>query len=288
MDWLLRLRTYRIKTRFNTNADGVIQWVGDILSYGYIKFSMAGLRLIIYGLVEITRMELRKELLLLDVDEDGQIANRAINLPGIKQDSLVDNPAEMKTGWNFFKHDINTFRGVDGGEQLTARMVKERDLREAFVDIQAIDAAAVGGVGVVWKGDRVRKYSKAIRLFREHLLVLAHIIGRQPARGTELVMVQYKNSANGESRGIFMEDGLMVYMTRYYKGYGASGKAKIIHCYLPREVRELLFYYLQLVIPFQRKLESAYMEERGIGSSPFIWELVKEELWAGLRAAKRR
>ena len=59
---------------------------------------MAGLRSIIHGLVEITRIELRKELLLLDVNEDGQIANRAINLPGIEWDSLVDNPAEMKTG----------------------------------------------------------------------------------------------------------------------------------------------------------------------------------------------
>ena len=58
-----------------------------------------------------------------------------------------------------------------------ARMVKERDLREVFVDIQATDAAVVGGVGVVWKGDWVRKYSKAIQLFREYLLVLAHIIG---------------------------------------------------------------------------------------------------------------
>ena len=56
--------------------------------------------------------------------------------------------------------------------------------------------------------------------------------------------MQYKNSANGESRGIFIEDGLIVYITRYYKGYRASGKAKIIHYYLPQEVRELLFYYL--------------------------------------------
>ena len=84
---------------------------------------------------------------------------------------------------------MNTFRGVDGGEWLTARMVKERDLREAFVDIQAIDAVVVGGVGVVWKGNRVQKYGKAMRLFREYLLVLAHIIGGQLARGTELVTV---------------------------------------------------------------------------------------------------
>jgi len=189
MDWLLRLRTYGIGTRFNTNAGGVIQWVGDILSYGHIKFSMAGLRLMIHGLVETTRMELRKELLLLGVDEDGRIANGATKLPGIEWDSLVDNPAEIKTGWNFFKHDMNTFGGVDGREWLTARMVKERGLREAFIDIQATDAAVVGGVGVVWKGDRVRKYGKAVRLFREYLLVLAYMIGGQLARGTELVTV---------------------------------------------------------------------------------------------------
>jgi len=62
----------------------------------------------------------------------------------------------------------------------------------------------------------------------------------------------------------------MVYVTRYHKGIGASGKAKIIHRYLPQEVGELLFYYLWLVIPFWRKLESACTEERGTGSSPFI------------------
>ena len=43
---------------------------------------------------------------------------------------------------------------------------------------------------------------------------------------------------------MFIEDGLMVYVTIYYKGIGASGKAKIIHRYLPREVGELFFYYL--------------------------------------------
>lgn len=41
-------------------------------------------------------------------------------------------------------------------------------------------------------------------------------------------------------------------------------------------------------MPFWRKLESACTEERGTGSSPFIWEPVKEEPWAGPRRAKRR
>lgn len=49
---------------------------------------------------------------------------------------------------------------------------------------------------------------------------------------------------NGQSRGVFVEDGLMVYVTMYYKGIGHAGTAKVIHCYLPQEVGELLFYYL--------------------------------------------
>ena len=74
----MRLRIYRIKIRFNTNTDRVIQWVGDILLYGHIKFSIAGLRLIIYRLVKITRIKLRKELLLLNINKNGQIIEGAI------------------------------------------------------------------------------------------------------------------------------------------------------------------------------------------------------------------
>ena len=74
--------------------------------------------------------------------------------------------------------------------------------------------------------------------------MLAYITSGLPARGIEMVIVQYINNVNGECRSIFIEDKLMVYITIYYKGIRASGKAKIIHQYLPREVGELFFYYL--------------------------------------------
>ncbi|KAH7339179.1 hypothetical protein BKA66DRAFT_435191, partial [Pyrenochaeta sp. MPI-SDFR-AT-0127] len=75
----------------------------------------------------------------------------------------------------------------------------------------------------------VQKYEKAIRLFREYLLVLAHIIGGQLVRRIELVTVTYINIPNREGRRVFIEDGLIVYVTRYYKGIRASGKAKVIY-----------------------------------------------------------
>jgi hypothetical protein len=55
-----------------------------------------------------------KDLLLLDVGEDGVVKKGTTQPPPISWDQIVDNPAEMKTGWNFFKDPRNTFGGVDG------------------------------------------------------------------------------------------------------------------------------------------------------------------------------
>ena len=52
-------------------------------------------------------MELQKELLLLDVNKDGQVINRATQIPIIEWDNLVDNPAKIRLGWNFFKNKRN-------------------------------------------------------------------------------------------------------------------------------------------------------------------------------------
>ncbi|KAF2092968.1 hypothetical protein NA57DRAFT_49434, partial [Rhizodiscina lignyota] len=48
--------------------------------------------------------------------------------------------------------------------------------------------------------------------YRQDLLVLIHIIGGQLARGIEIVIVQYKNSADSAGRGIFVEDRIVVYI----------------------------------------------------------------------------
>jgi hypothetical protein len=80
--------------------------------------------------------------------------------------------------------------------------------------------------------------------FREKLIVLMHITGGQPARGPEIMSVRHSNTVKGGHRNIFIEDGMVVFATRYYKGYNVSGDVKIIHRYLPREVGELLVYYM--------------------------------------------
>ncbi|KAK4112966.1 hypothetical protein N656DRAFT_674101, partial [Canariomyces notabilis] len=216
MDSVLRLRAYGKAIRANTNADGVVvDWHGDELLMGHVQFSMASLRAMIHGLLHTARAQLRKAVLLLDVDEEGEPAAGATTgatgatgttagataWPVIRWDRLVDNAAETRAGWSFAEDPRNeeAFGGVDEKTWLAGRVAGEARLRGEF--FKASDGVAR------WQMGRVREYSEAIKSFRAQLLVLMHVSGGQPARGTELVSVQYKNGPDGDVRGLFVEDG---------------------------------------------------------------------------------
>ena len=47
---------------------------------------------------------------------------------------------------------------------------------------------------------------------------------------------------------------MVFFVTYYHKGYLIQDSTKIIHRYLPREVGELLVYYLWLVVPFLSRI----------------------------------
>jgi len=49
---------------------------------------------------------------------------------------------------------------------------------------------------------------------------------------------------NGYYRNVFIEGGMVSIVTTYHKGYSTTGNTKIIYRYLPKEVGELLIYYL--------------------------------------------
>ena len=114
-----------------------------------------------------------------------------------------------------------------------------------------------------------------------------HITREAPPQGSELVTVQYKNSVNGESRGVFIEDGLVVYVTMYHKNIGSTGKSKVIHRYLPREVGELVVYYLWFALLFWTRIKHA-ASGQSIKTSAFIWELEREKEWARPQHKRRR
>jgi hypothetical protein len=105
--------------------------------------------------------------------------------------------------------------------------------------------------------------------FREKLAVLMHISGGQPARGPEILSVCHSNTVQGGHRNVSIEDGMVVFVTRYHKGYNVSGDVKIIHRNLPREVGELVVWYMWLVLPFQQRLEALVWEKEAVW--PHMW-----------------
>jgi hypothetical protein len=104
--------------------------------------------------------------------------------------------------------------------------------------------------------ERMRDWMRKVARFRGLLLILMHISGGQPVRGPEILSVRHRNTAAGGHRNLFVEDGGVVFVTRYHKGFQISGDVKIIHRYLPREVGELVVWYLWLALPFIQRMEA--------------------------------
>jgi hypothetical protein len=127
-------------------------------------------------------------------------------------------------------------------------MYKEQQLRKQFID-ESIE----GSSGQVRK-EEVEVYQRQVERFQELLLILMYICRGQATRAPKLLEIRWKNTEQGGVYNIFIEDGLVAFVTMYYKGYYSSGNIKIIHRYLLREIGELLVYYLWLAWPFYKKL----------------------------------
>jgi hypothetical protein len=88
---------------------------------------------------------------------------------------------------------------------------------------------------------------KGVRRFKEGLFALVYLSVGAPARGTEITSILCENDASGVGYwGVFVEGGLVAFVTTYYKGYSFSKHVKTIYRYVPREVSELVVYFLAL------------------------------------------
>lgn len=192
---------------------------------------MAQFRSMVHGLVTESRRLLVEDLLLFN-------GRHAHKVPEIPWQSLRDNPTDERPGWNFLQ-DHRTRLPVDGQMWLFNRVGQEPAVRSRF-----LKPGTESGVN----RQGIELYMARVAEFREKLLVLMHITSGQPARGPEILSIQHSNTVRGGHRNVFIENGMVVFVTRYHKGYSLSGDVKIIHRYLPQEVGELLVRYLWLVL----------------------------------------
>ncbi|EDN04610.1 conserved hypothetical protein [Histoplasma mississippiense (nom. inval.)] len=220
---------------------GHVGWMGgDELLYKDMHFTMGDFRGFTHGLVGATRRILREEL-LFENELNGQ------QPPAIPWSTMRDDPTQGGTGWNFLK-DSRTRWPVDGAQWLMQQMRIQPGMQRRFIQREHSDRPRLAIKAI-------NAYLRWVVRFREKLSVAVHVTAGQPARAPELLSVRHINTENGGHRNIFIEDGMVVFVTRYHKGFHASNDIKVIHRYLPREVGELVVWYLWLVLPFAQRLQ---------------------------------
>jgi hypothetical protein len=241
-------KMYGLKIRYTTNADGQTGWTGtnsDIIATRKIQFSMDQIRKVVHGLLATMRKRLVEELMFR---VPGISDWRAEDMPRFDMASIVDNYSVMDEGFSFI-YDARNQWPVDGkrwlGRQLFthahvgARLMEERESQ-------------------TFNPDAVESYLRQVRRWKEELLVLVYMSAGAPARATELVSVQQVNGENARChRGIMIDQGMVAFITSYHKGFSASQSQKCVHRFVPQEVGELVVYYLWLIEPFVRILQSS-------------------------------
>ena len=183
---------------------------------------------------------------------------------------IADNHRILDKGWSFFK-DVRNEWAVDGESWMGTRLFQDDSVRRRFVRRHS-------GVSVEWNTDAVVGYLRTVRKFKEKGIVLKHFSGGAPGRSTELISIQCENGKHARSqRGIFMDNGMLSFVTSYHKGFSASQSMKIVHRFVPREAGEIFIYYLWLIRPFERVLQGLVQGQNTFSS--WLWEPEQEEEW---------
>lgn len=265
LDRILHMRTFGMRIAFITKSEARVSWKGNHneVSIDQVHFSMGELRTVVHGLHEACRDRLVKQLMFLEGEE---------LLPPLHLKSLFDNPAELVEGWSFLQdtRNVEAFQVVERESWLWKRMVGEENIRSQLLR-GSHQEGTTSDQNLSFNMVRVEEYFRAVRQFKEELIVLCHLTAGAPARGPELISVMHENGQDSRAqRGIFIDDGQVEMVIPYHKGYSLSQRVKIIHRYLPQEVGELVVFYLWLVEPFLQHLQQLTTGQ--VEFSSHLWE----------------
>ncbi|GJC88126.1 hypothetical protein ColLi_10964 [Colletotrichum liriopes] len=274
MDWMLDTRTYGMHIQYSTAAAGMIDWVRDQVSYRRVRFGMGQLSDMMHGAVQEAR-ETLAELTMVGEGE-GEGDRLRVALPGIPWSSIEDDHSETQPGYSFLRDDRKTWvsKGegwVFGRMAASRRLARRWGIHDGAVadEFSAAPAQVNNGAANIFSATAALEYSHVFGRFRELLWLLMHMLGGQPGRATELAGIRHVNTINGGSGTSSHTTGQCASLQHTTRGSGAQGQAKVIHRYLPREVGELLVWYLWLVLPFWQEVQGTV--SRSGRYSAYLW-----------------
>jgi hypothetical protein len=206
MNWALKLRAYGKKIQNTTTALGHIIWSddGEELNYKALELTMTSLRRFISDQVEVAQGQLQ-ELLLVNPEE-----SREDVVPPLALCTLKDDPTASEPGWSFLEDARNT------GLQKHNRWLLNRVASTDWLQEEFFAQTKSGKRTAKWSRRAAEHYLQQVDAFLHRLLLLVHIIGGQPSRGTELLSLQHRNTAHGPRRNVFIENGLVSFVIFYW------------------------------------------------------------------------
>ena len=207
MSWMIKLYNYAKEITVNTSKEGSIDWMDDTMLFDRIRLPMTDFKLAI-----LTKIQNLTDLLC-------SLCNvmRKEDLPTIPWDITHDDMDNTTTHYSFLNDTRNEYYLKHAGT-FYGRMMSSSS-SSLIVD------------GAISK-EAVRTYKQLISTFLQTLLCLVHISGGQPARGSEICILQHTNGKDS-IRNIYVRDELVCIYTTYHKSMVKSNQEKIIYRFLP-------------------------------------------------------
>ena len=257
---MIKIFHYGRKVARENTGIGTIRWENDTVFHRDLSISISNYRWCIQSAASQLQTLLMK---LLRFNNQNQ-------LPVFHFAKIIDDQTNHQPLYSFLSEEMNQ-HWLCLKQQMNA--LSNRLSKEIMHPDHSINAE------FVWK------YEKEIAEFLKLLLVLMHVTGGQPARGTEITNLTYENT-DYMPRNITIYRGLVGFCTTYHKGMTHTGKLKRIFRFLPEPVGTVLVYYLWLILPFWQNLKG--LVTGASTKSPHLWakqvvlsevDQVKKEVW---------
>jgi superfamily II DNA helicase RecQ len=250
MSIMISLLAYGKYVAMNTGNTGSVSWSRDkqTLYFRGQLIELSSFRQMIHGAIQATEDMFWRELLWV------QRTSERFEVP---LHQLVDDVTFTKRGISFISKSSNGLtHGLDWVlQQMMAQLHGKDRLR----------------VNRRWRPRLIRRHLRRIERCLALLLFCIHTTGGQPARGTEVLTIRFRNGSL-QDRNVFIIDGQVVVITRYHKSQALFDKPKIIPRFLPWRVGQLLALYLVYLQPFREHL---LVQVQGQGWSDHIWHTDK-------------
>jgi superfamily II DNA or RNA helicase len=241
---MISLLAYSRHCAFNHANAGAISWSPDdsVIAYRGQKIPLARFKRLIDTVITEAENILWRELLW-------QTDSSRFEL---MVDQLEDDVTFTRRGFSFLDHTRNGLK--DTRAWVLAQMEAHgegRKLRQ----------------GERWHRRRVRKYLRRVDHFRELLLLCVHWTGGQPARGTEITSIRFRNGYM-QDRNVFAIHGHLAVVTRYHKSASQFDQPKVVPRFLAWRVGQLLAVYLAYAQPLGELLADAV---NGQVAGEYVW-----------------